>query len=35
VLALVLGLVFTQLVVLAEKRMSFWQPAFRGAAVQA
>jgi NitT/TauT family transport system permease protein len=31
VLAMAFGLIFTQVVVLVEKRMSFWQPAFRPA----
>ncbi|MGH2406848.1 MAG: ABC transporter permease [Candidatus Limnocylindrales bacterium] len=32
VIALCLGLVFTQLVAVAERRLSFWQPAFRSSA---
>jgi NitT/TauT family transport system permease protein len=35
VLAMAFGLIFTQLVVLVEKRMSFWQPAFRTSAARA
>src|SRR6476620_8714263 len=35
VLAMAFGLIFRQLVVVVEKRMSFWQPAFRAAAARA
>jgi len=35
VLAMVVGLIFTQVVVVVERRMSFWQPAFRTASARA
>ena len=34
ILSMALGLLFTQVVAIVERRMSFWQPAFRAAARQ-